>query len=42
VLAPKQINEVPEMDVAGTEESLTVITTLLQMVVLQVPSARTK
>jgi hypothetical protein len=42
VLLPRQMVVVPVMPVAGTEVSLTVTVMLRQMVVLQVPSARTK
>ena len=40
-LWPLQIVEVPLMLLAGTEVSLTVSVTVLQIVLLQVPSART-
>ena len=41
LLWPLQIVEVPLMLLAGTEVSLTVSVTVLQIVLLQVPSART-
>ena len=42
VFLPRQIVDVPLIDVAGTDVSCTVTVTLLQMVVLHVPSALTK
>ena len=42
VVLPKQMVVVPVIAVAGNEVSPTVTVTLRQMVVLQVPSARTK
>ena len=42
VLFPMQMVVVPVIEVAGIEVSCTVTVTLLQMVLLQVPSARTK
>ncbi len=41
LLWPLQIVDVPLMLLAGTEVSLTVSVTVLQIVLLQVPSART-
>lgn len=41
-LWPLQMVDVPIIEVAGVEVSLTVMLMLLQTVVLQVPSARTK
>ena len=42
VLLPRHMVEVPLIDVAGNEVSPMVTVILRQMVVLQVPSARTK
>ena len=42
VLPPRQIVVVPLIEVAGTEVSCTVTVMLLHIVLLQVPSARTK
>ena len=38
---PEQIGEVPEAEVAAVDKVLTVIVVLTQVVVLQVPAAKT-